>query len=98
MYQMERLNKKLKLGINNKMSQNDQILQYLREGNRLTPIDALQLFGCFRLSGRINDLRNMGYDIHTDMVTNGHKTFASYYIPKQEVEIKENKGQYIWTS
>ena len=53
------------------MSQNKMILNYLKTHKRgLTPIDALQKFGCFRLSARIADLKELGYDIRTDMEDN----------------------------
>lgn len=53
------------------MSQNKEILRYLQTHKRgITPIDALQKFGCFRLSARISDLREKGYDIRTDMEDN----------------------------
>ena len=38
------------------MSQNDNILSYLKKGKKLDPMKALKLFGCFRLSARIFDL------------------------------------------
>lgn len=53
------------------MSQNNQILRYLQTHKRgLTPIDALEKFGCFRLSARIADLRGLGWDIRTDLEKN----------------------------
>ena len=45
------------------MSQNQKILDYLLSGKSLTPISALNKFGCFRLSARINDLRKKGHNI-----------------------------------
>lgn len=42
------------------MTQNEAILNYLKNGGELTPMDALKMFGCFRLGSRINDLRNQG--------------------------------------
>lgn len=51
-----------------KKSQNERILNYLiknREG--ITPLEALKLFGSFRLSARIKDLRNQGHRIETGM-------------------------------
>lgn len=48
-------------------SQNKQILNYLNDGNSITPIDALNLFGCFRLGARIHDLKSEGYDIKTEI-------------------------------
>lgn len=51
------------------MAQRDDILAYLQEGNTLTPLEALKKFGCFRLSGRIHELRQMKYKIKTDRLT-----------------------------
>ena len=45
------------------------ILKYLQTHKTgITPLQALQKFGCLRLSGRIYDLRDQGYDILTNMV------------------------------
>jgi hypothetical protein len=60
------------------MSQTTAIIQYLEDGNRLTPLLALRLFGCMRLSARIYDLREMGYGIKTKLVTRRDKTYAEY--------------------
>ena len=60
------------------MSQNKQILNYLQKGKKITPIDALEKFGCFRLSARILDLRKEGYDIISENITKKGKTFAQY--------------------
>ena len=59
-------------------SQNKQILAYLRTGATINPMSALDLFGSFRLSARINDLRNDGHNIKTTMVYNGRKKWANY--------------------
>jgi hypothetical protein len=39
------------------------VLEYLKSGKILTPIDALNLFGCFRLAGRIYELKDKGWPI-----------------------------------
>lgn len=61
------------------MSQAEQILNHLRAGKHLTPLEALNRFSCLRLSGRILELREAGYRIETQMVelANG-KRVASY--------------------
>ena len=64
-------------------SQNEQILQHLKRGRKITPIDALEKFGCFRLAARISDLRGQGHVISTENVTKDSKTFASYKLIKQ---------------
>lgn len=59
-------------------SQESAILSYLRAGKSLTPIDALNLFKCFRLGARIYGLKKAGYQIETEMIQKGNKRFASY--------------------
>jgi hypothetical protein len=44
-------------------SQKDQILEALLAGEILTPLDALNRFGCFRIGARIEELKSAGYDI-----------------------------------
>ena len=65
-------------------SQNRAILQYLESGGSLSTIYALENFGTFRLSARINDLRNQGHNIRTEKFkTPSGKTVARYFIPKK---------------
>jgi hypothetical protein len=40
------------------------------------------MFGCFRLSARIANLREEGLDIVTDMVNVNDKRIAKYYLNK----------------
>lgn len=58
-----------------KVSQCDQILSYLKDGHSITPIDALNLFGCFRLAARISDLKKRGNEIITTN-SNGHAVYT----------------------
>jgi len=41
-------------------SQNTLILGHLARGRSLTPLQALRLFDCLRLGGRIHELRERG--------------------------------------
>ena len=51
------------------MSQNEMILKYMQTHKRgITQLKALERFGCLRLSGRIHDLRELGYPILTNMI------------------------------
>ena len=59
------------------MSQNDQILAHL-DRKPLTPMQALSLYGCFRLAARINDLREQGNTIITHILSRKGKRFAMY--------------------
>lgn len=61
-------------------SQLKAIKTHLESGKSITPIDALNQYGCFRLGARIWDLKNSGMDIVTEMVQRGEKRFASYKI------------------
>ncbi len=60
------------------LTQNQRILDYLKSGKTLTPLVALEKFGCFRLSARIFNLREEGHAIITENVTRKGKTFAEY--------------------
>ena len=59
-------------------TQRDLILQHLRHGDSITPIQALELYGCFALSQRIGELKRLGNDIETILVRNGRKQYATY--------------------
>lgn len=60
------------------MSQIDAIRAYLLRGKPITPLQALNLFGCFRLAAVIFNLRAEGFTIETEMVYSGEKKWASY--------------------
>ena len=44
------------------MKQTEKILQFMQENGKITQKDAVK-FGCYRLSARIHDLKEMGYKI-----------------------------------
>lgn len=60
-------------------SQSSLILNSLSKGEKLTSLDILKKFGCFRASARIYDLRARQYPIETKMIVlpNG-KRVAQY--------------------
>ena len=67
------------------LSQNKLIKEHLLQGKRLTALDALRLFKCLRLSGRIHDLRHKeGLPIHSKMIIRSGKRVAEYYLSKNE--------------
>ena len=60
-------------------TQAGRILAYLREGNRLTALEALERFQCFRLAARIHELRREGWRIEERTVeTPSGKRIAEY--------------------
>lgn len=59
-------------------SQNARLIDYLATGKSITPIEALNKWGVFRLSGRILELRQAGHRIDTTMIKRNGKRFAAY--------------------
>lgn len=59
-------------------TQEQEILRYMQVGCSITPMDALRLFGCFRLGARIYDLKQKGHKIEKRTVLRGGKRFAQY--------------------
>jgi len=49
-------------------TQTRQVYQHLQEHGSITPLQALSLYGCFRLGARIWDLRKSGVQIKTIIV------------------------------
>ena len=70
------------------MSQCNKILEYLKQGHRLTPLEGLRLFGTMRLGARCWDLRKAGYDVRSRMVkTDTGKHIAQYYLYKETQQV-----------
>jgi len=64
----------------NKQSTTKKIEAWLLRGHKITPLQALEKWGCMRLSARILDLRRTGMDIRTTPITRNGKTFAQYHL------------------
>ena len=72
------------------LTQKEAILNFLKQGNSITQLDALQLFNCMRLAPRIIEIKRMGYNV----ISENHKTptgkvVAQYYL----AEFKEKAAQ-----
>ncbi|MCX8749050.1 hypothetical protein J3U75_06595 [Snodgrassella sp. B3088] len=67
-----------------KEAQTIQILKYLKDGNSITPLEALYRFGCMRLGARIYDLKQEGHVIRTQLVKdeNSGARYACYALVK----------------
>jgi hypothetical protein len=70
-------------------SQNNLILNYLKAGNTLTPLEALHKFGCFRLGARIWDLRIAGHDIASKIIEVNGKRVARYQLSDEKRSVGE---------
>tara|TARA_R100001086_G_scaffold177485_2_gene98062 strand:+ start:458 stop:664 length:207 start_codon:yes stop_codon:yes gene_type:complete len=62
------------------MAQRKRILQHLKRHRKITPLDALDLYGCFRLAARISELRDQGFKIKTVNVRRNGKNYAEYQL------------------
>lgn len=74
-------------------SQNKQIKAHLEGGKSLTSLEALNLYGCLRLSGRIYDLGQDGLKINSEMVTRNGKRVAEYSLAPSACGISPERGE-----
>lgn len=62
-------------------SQESKILDYMLRGHRITGIDALNLYGCFRLPARIADIVKRGFTVQSEFITTDTgKRVKAYWI------------------
>ena len=62
-------------------SQTDRILDYLLTGKSITPLEALDMFKCFRLGARIADIKARGYIVYSEFVsTPSQKKVKRYHL------------------
>lgn len=70
------------------MSQNSHILAYLEQGNRITDLEALNLFQCRRLAARIHNLRAEGHDIKDEWLElPSDKRVKRYYLERKPEQL-----------
>ena len=67
------------------MTQNDTLLNHMMTGRSISPLEALGLYGVFRLAARMFELKAKGVDIQkkTKVDING-KQYAEYSINPNE--------------
>ena len=75
------------------MTQNQKILRHLRDGKAITPLEALGLFGVYRLAARIGELRNAGHNIETTYKYDDNgRNYASYSLAPEPARRRE----HVW--
>lgn len=64
------------------MSQTKDILNHLKSGKKITPLEALTRYGCGRLASRIYDIENeLGIEVERKTVTVGkNKRVTQYFL------------------
>jgi hypothetical protein len=72
-------------------TQCEQILAHLKE-RPITPLEALDLYGCFRLGARVFDLKRDGFDIQTEIIERNGKRFAQYTLNEKRPEGSKSIG------
>ena len=64
----------------NSASQTKQILAWMKEGNSINPLQALGLFGCFRLGARIADIERL----------------IGYPPKRERIKVTNHSGKEVW--
>ena len=68
-------------------AQRDAILWHLERRGSITPIEALNELGCFRLAARIEELRRAGHGIKTIIEKRKGKRYARYVYAQRPQQI-----------
>jgi hypothetical protein len=77
-------------------SQKSKIMKWLDSGNSITPIEALEMFGCFRLAAIIHSIKHQekefmeNRELITSMVTNKFGVKYGSYKLKSKKTIQRN--------
>ena len=66
------------------MSQNSVVLRHLKRNRPITSLQALNLYGIFRLAARVQNLRDKGHQLITTPIHRGSKVFASYSLEQSK--------------
>ena len=61
------------------VSQAKNILAHLLQHRTITPLEALNQYGCFRLAAVILNLKKDGHKIETQIIKKNKKRFAQYH-------------------
>lgn len=62
-------------------SQATKILEWMKAGHAITPMEALERFGTMRLGARIADIKKKGWTVYSEFVTTpGGKRVKSYHL------------------
>ena len=67
-----------------RVTQKSKVMSHLQSGQSITPIDALERYGCFRLAAIIHTLKHdYGMDIKTELIKNKYGTkYGKYTLAK----------------
>ena len=74
------------MGQHSKPTQNQRILDYIREYGSITQLDALRDLGVMRLASRISDLRRQGYSIISSLEGVKNRFGETCHIKRYRIE------------
>jgi hypothetical protein len=71
------------------------IIEYLKQGHTLTPIEAIKVAGSMKLSTRVGELRKLGYDIKNEWLKleNGKKVKRYWLAADKIAQISPKEAQ-----
>lgn len=78
-----------------KTTQCERIIQYMKEFEGITQLEALKELGCFRLASRINDIKRKGYNVRRDMITLKNRWGEPVRIAKYSLVEGENADNRV---
>ena len=67
------------------MTQTERIFEHMKSGRAISPLEALNRYGCFRLGARIHDIKKLGWFVKTETVYSDGKHFASYSLTDKSI-------------
>ena len=70
-----------------KINQNDRIIRHLKDYKTITSWEAIQEYGVTRLSARIRDIKDMGYNIDSEWM---------YDINRYGESVKYKRYELVW--
>lgn len=71
------------------MTQNEIILNHLKDFGSITPLEAMNEYGIMRLGARVYDLKRKGYNICGEMISKKNRygktvSFSRYYLQDEK--------------
>jgi hypothetical protein len=73
------------------------VLAYMKKGNHITALEALGVFGVYRLAARILEIRQAGYVVTTARLTDAQgKQYARYTLLHPHAYTPNGSPIYSW--
>ena len=68
-------------------SQNDRLLDYLKQHGSIDPLRAFEILGIYRLAARVNELRKLGENIKTTRIKVHNRWSEEIYVALYTYEV-----------